>query len=659
MPPPAFGVDDVSLSAGGIVLTELSPLLDGATPPCGPAQIATTSNGWTITWPITSPREDEPAARFILAIAALAEADGLSLDLALEGARPGASIDSLGLKIGKAVNVLRYLRNGYTSWDGSYFIEPDSARGVVEADPRSMMGHAMTALVSHTGSTAVLGFLRHDRFQSRFRFGFAAGPLSIDAETLIDRVPHSGCIAAETLVLLAGDAVEEVLRRWAHQVAEVSPLPPRIRSKRISGWCSWYNLYASISDSLVLEHLRAAVNFRDHYRVAFDVFQIDDGFTPEMGDWLEVKPQFARGMKPVLAEVRAAGFVPGLWIAPLMVGNRSRLYAEHPDWVVTERSTGKPLAPMTFYGELRWHKRSEEYYVLDITHPGAEGYIREVFRTWSGDWGCAYFKTDFMYFGCEYGPKQARWHQHGLSRIDIWMRMARLIREEIGDALWLGCGSPIWAPIGLIDAVRIGRDVGITWKGHYSAESLLRDQTARNFANGILWQADPDCILLRDRFHHLTQEQVRSLAMFAGLAGGVLMTSDHLDEVPEDRRVLFAELAKAAEVRPCDFPLLGRSCLRYRIIVGHTGLPTVVAEGDPVLVQRVHRGDGSVLINMVNTGDVQTERIVEWGLTGFKAAADVRRLDAAYGCVRSDEGVRVSLPAYVSCQLLFTARHRT
>ncbi|MGH8309399.1 MAG: glycoside hydrolase family 36 protein, partial [Steroidobacteraceae bacterium] len=560
----------------------------------------------------------------------------------------------IGLRIGNAANVLRYLRNGYTSWDGSYFIELDAARGVVEADPRSLTGHAVTALLSDTGTTAVLGFLRHDRFQSRFRFAFAAGPLSIDVETLIDRAPHTGRVASETLVLLVGIGVEETLRRWARLAADASPLPPRVPRKRIAGWCSWYSLYSSISEPLILEHLRAAADFRDRYRIRFDVFQIDDGFTPEMGDWLDVKPQFPRGMKPVLEEIRAARFLPGLWIAPWMVGNRSRLYVEHPDWVVTDRSTGKPLAPMTFYGEFRWHKRSEEYYVLDITHPAVESYIRRVFRTWRTDWGCSYFKTDFMYFGCEYGPSQARWHRQGFSRIEIWMRMARLIREEIGDALWLGCGGPIWSSIGLTDAVRIGRDLGVTWKGHYSAESLLRDQTARNFANGILWQADPDCILLRERFHNLTDEQVRSLAMFAGLAGGVLMTGDQLDEVPEDRRVLFAELAKAAEARACDFPRLGQTSLRHRITVGHTGLPTVVSEGDPVLVQRVHRVDGAVLINLVNTGDDETDHLVEWELAGFGIDAEVRPLDPRHRLARSADGVRVSLPPYVSCQLSFT-----
>ena len=309
---------------------------------------------------------------------------------------------------------------------------------------------------------------------------------------------------------------------------------------------------------MILEHLAAARTFRDETGTPLDIFLIDDGFTPEMGDWLETKPQFPRGMKPVLAAIRAAGFTPGLWIAPFMVGNRSRLYAAHPDWVVKDRRTGAPLAPMIFYGEFRWHKRSEEYYVLDVTHPEAEAYIREVFRTWARDWGCGYFKTDFMHIGSIYGPETARWHRPDLSRIEIWMRMARLIREEIGEALWLACGAPVWAPVGLVDAMRIGRDIGVSWKGHYSAESLLRDQTARNFANGILWQADPDCILLRDRFHELSDEQVRSLAYFAGLAGGVLMTSDHLGEVPPARRELFAALAGDGAAFACDFPLLGR-----------------------------------------------------------------------------------------------------
>jgi len=254
---------------------------------------------------------------------------------------------------------------------------------------------------------------------------------------------------------------------------------------------------------------------------------------------------------------------------------------------------------MKFYGEFRWHKRSEEYYVLDITHPEAEAYIRNVFRVWTHQWGCRYFKTDFMYFGSEYGPEQAQWHQPGLSRMAVWMKMARLIREEIGDSLWLGCGGPIWAPIGLMDAVRIGRDVGVSWRGNHSAQSLLRDQTSRNFANGIFWQADPDCILLRSRFHDLTDEEVRSLALFAGLSGGLLMTSDQLDEVSEERRQLLARLIGDGKTHTCDFPRLGQA--------------------DNVLIQQATESDGTVLINVFNTGDLPAER----SLPGWEAPVAV------------------------------------
>jgi alpha-galactosidase len=600
-----FAPEALALSAAGLMLADPVPLIDGAPIAAAAPECSVTDAGWQLSWLLAD------GSTIVLTIT-----DGperLRLSLALEGFAGSRQIDALGLRFARVSGVLRYLRNGYTSWDGSFFVEPDAARPFAATDPTLTQGHAMTALVSRSGDIGVLGFLRHDRYQSRLRFGFADGPLSLDIETLIDRVPHEGRIASEDMVLLAGTGeVENTLRDWARQVAEAAPTPPRIPSRRLTGWCSWYNLYASLSEPVLREHLAAATRFRDEHRAPFDIFLIDDGFTPEMGDWLDLKPQMA-GLPQLLGEIGEAGFTPGLWIAPFMVGNRSKLFAEHPDWVVRDRHTGQPLAPMKFYGEFRWHKRSEEYYVLDVTHPEAEAHIRSVFRAWARDWGCGYFKTDFMHLGAMFGPETARWHRDGLSRIAIWMIMARLIREEIGEAKWLVCGSPIWAPVGLCDAARIGRDIGVSWHGHYSAESLLRDQASRNFANGILWQADPDCILLRERFHELTDAQWRSLAGYAGLSGGVLMTSDQLDEVPTERRALLARLADDGLPFACDFPELGRSNLRYRAGSAPDGSPRAIADGDPVLVQRVSRGDGQVVLNVFNTGGVPADRLISGG----------------------------------------------
>ncbi|HEV2569552.1 glycoside hydrolase family 36 protein [Sphingomonas sp.] len=516
--------------------------------------------------------DGEPAqAQFAFGIER--DGDRLRLLVKVTGLDPAREIDSIGIRFEQVQGLGRYLRHGYQSWDGSFFVEPGTPAGDGPPLKSPTLGYAATALLPASGEgTVVLGFTRHDRFQSRFRFGGTADAPTISLETLWDRVPHDGAVAMEPLLLFAGPDVEQALRDWAGVVAAESPLPPRVPARRITGWCSWYNLYAAIDEANILEHLRAAGTYRDEHQVPLEIFQIDDGFTPEMGDWLDVRPQFPRGMKPLLDDVRAAGFTPGLWIAPFMVGNRSRLFREHPDWVIKDRATGGPLAQMTFYGEFRWHKRSEEYYILDATHPEAEAYIRQVFRTWARDWGADYFKTDFMLFGSEHGPDRAVWHQPGLSRIEIWRRMAALIRDEIGDALWLGCGCPLWASVGYVDAVRIGRDVGVTWTGDYSAESLLRDQVTRNHASGILWQADPDCVLLRDRFHELSDDQVELLARFAAYAGGLLMTSDKLDELSPQRAALLAELLREP-VSGCDFPLLGKTAT--------------------ALLQRVHRRDGT------------------------------------------------------------------
>ncbi|MGH6697269.1 glycoside hydrolase family 36 protein [Sphingopyxis sp.] len=542
----------------GVVLADVQPLLDGAVPP----HRVTHSAPDRIEWALDEGRT--------ITLAVGEEGDALRFDISVCGL--GDAPLSLGLRFGAVRGVQRYLRNGYHSWDGSFFADPGTPAGDAPPGKEPTLGFAMTALVPRAAPGAVmLGFDRHDRFQNRFRFGGNAEAMTIDVETLLDR---TGATTAEPLYLYADDDVEAALIRWSERVAAASPFTPRIPAKRISGWCSWYNLYAAIDEANVREHLDAAAAYRDAHGTRLDIFLIDDGFTPEMGDWLDVKPQFPSGMAPLLGEIAGAGFTPGLWIAPFMVGNRSRLFAEHPDWVVRERATGEPLIQMAFYGEFRWHKRSEEYYVLDITHPGAEAWIRQVFRTWAQDWGARYFKTDFMFFGAEYGPDRALWHEAGQSRIAIWRKMAAVVREEIGDALWLGCGCPLWASVGLVDAVRIGRDVGVKWSGDQSAESLLRDQATRNHAAGRLWQADPDCILLRDRYHDLSDAQVRSLALLAGLSGGVLMTSDTLDTLSADRAALFDRIA-ALDIGSCRYPTLGN--------------------GEAMIVQRATLVDGSTL----------------------------------------------------------------
>lgn len=573
----------------------------------------------------------------------------------LEDLDPQIELNSFGLHFEAIENLRAYLRNGYHSWDGSAYVEPEALLDFEPYEPRPEIGYAMTQCLPRLGSgSLVIGFDRHDRFQQMFTFDTQRQPCGLTVLTLWDQKDRAALARcqSERLFIFEHPEVEAALRAWAQIVAEAAPQPPRLSSPPITGWCSWYNLYSYISEEIILDHLHGAAEVAHREQIPMRVFQIDDGFTPEMGDWLEVKPQFPRGMKPLLDDIRATGFIPGLWIAPFMVGNRSHLYRDHPEWVVSDRHTGQPIVQWKLHGEYRWHKRSEEYYILDTTHPAAFDYLRRVFRVWRKEWSCDYFKTDFMHYGSEYGPDRAVWHTPGLTRIENWRRVAEMIRDEIGEATWLICGAPLWASVGLVDGIRIGHDVGVEWDGTggVSAQSLLRDLTTRSFANHLLWQIDPDCVLLRQRFHSLTDDQVRALAIYAGLSGGVIMTSDAFQELPPDRLRLWKLIVNRRRAT-CHFPFLGQTTITYERFSADFNSHRVRHQpraADPVIVQVRPPTDeqtfGAVFI--FNTGALCVERTYPLDRLGLNGPRYVFDWTADRAWPEAVERLPVSLEPY-------------
>jgi alpha-galactosidase len=305
------------------------------------------------------------------------------------------------------------------------------------------------------------------------------------------------------------------------------------------------------------------------------------------------------------------------------------LYRDHPDWVVLDAQTGKPFVPWRLYGEFRWHKRSEDYYILDATHPDAFAYLRKVFHIYRHEWGVDYFKTDGMWWGAGFGPDQVVHHTPGMTRVEIFHSVLEMIRQEIGkDTPWMGCGCPLWPTIGMVDGIRISGDIGVDWDGiGFSAQSLLRDQATRNFTNNILWQIDPDSVLLRERYHNLTDAEVRSLALYAGMSAGAIMTSDDLGDLGAERIRLWKLILNPAR-RTCRFPLLGQTTTRYisRIDVATKRQVLKPIPNDPVLVQvrDMHvtpdpkTGPRTVATTLFhNTGELPVQRSYPLALLGL------------------------------------------
>ena len=144
--------------------------------------------------------------------------------------RPSGGSPRSGLRFGSAGNVARYLRNGYMSWDGSYFVEPRAARAAAAADPAHpvRLRRDRARLAAGRRGRPRLPAARPLPEPAALRLRRRAAAL--DVETLIDGVPVRG----ERRGRAAGAASATPTSRPGCGAGRgtspsASPLPPRLR----------------------------------------------------------------------------------------------------------------------------------------------------------------------------------------------------------------------------------------------------------------------------------------------------------------------------------------------------------------------------------------------------------------------------------------------
>lgn len=328
--------------------------------------------------------------------------------------------------------------------------------------------------------------------------------------------------------------LQEQLRFAAKEIgAQMNARTPKDPSYM---WCSWYYDYYNFS----MDQLESYLKGFESWEYAHDLkyIQIDNCYLPSLGDWLLPNHRFPNGLKPAFDLIKSYGYRPAVWVGIFMVGNRSTLYREHPDWILHDLD-GKPVVELEFYGEERlFGCPDEEYYVLDTSHPDALAYVGEVFRTMK-EWGAELFKTDFMLWGIKDSTKVKR-YTPGKTSVEYMIDVLKVIREAIGEeTYWLGCIAPFLPFVGYADAMRIGNDVGCNWNGVYSPQNMIRSLQGNIFMNQDLYQIDPDALVLRDFHTHLNQKEVESLVLYSAMSGGCIYTSDPVHRMAENRKDLF------------------------------------------------------------------------------------------------------------------------
>ena len=132
-------------------------------------------------------------------------------------------------------------------------------------------------------------------------------------------------------------AVQRYVRR--HLGARVE----RIAHKPEFVYNTWYPFRTAVDERTVRELAAAAAE------CGVGEFVIDDGwqansapFTGTHGDWETDRTKFPDGLKGVFDYVKSLGMKPGLWISIAAVDATSRVFAEHPEYMLRDAKGGFP-----------------------------------------------------------------------------------------------------------------------------------------------------------------------------------------------------------------------------------------------------------------------------------------------------------------------------
>jgi alpha-galactosidase len=328
-------------------------------------------------------------------------------------------------------------------------------------------------------------------------------------------------MSSERLMFAAGPDYLGQLRAYGTAIRRLHRA--RVSSQIPIGWWSWTAYYAAINEG---ETLANADWLSQHLNsLGYNYFQIDEGYQYARGEYVTANAtQFPDGMRFVAHHILRDGLTVGLWTAPFEVSSRAWIYEHHKEWLV-HNAKGQPI-PL----EDVWKQGVDTLYALDTTHPGAQEYLRQTYKTLVREWGVRFIKLDFM----DTTAIEGFYYRPNTTALEAQRIGLQVIRDTVGDEVLLDKdGSPMLNPVGLVDTGRVSADTG---------HSFLRSKTAapgiaaRFYMNGNFFINDPDAFNVTDTYlvEHPNERSSYSLATaqtsiaLSAVAGGMYEIGDDL-----------------------------------------------------------------------------------------------------------------------------------
>jgi hypothetical protein len=346
-------------------------------------------------------------------------------------------------------------------------------------------------------------------------------------------------LASERLMLQAGPDYHNQLIAYGDAIRRLHHA--RVPSETPIGWWSWTAYYGGINEGETLanadwqaEHLKS---------LGYKYFQIDEGYQYARGEYATANAtRFPDGLRFVGHRITGDGLTFGIWTGPFEVTRRAWVYEHHKDWLV-HNAKGEPIP-----GRNVWGQKTDTLFTLDTTHPGAQEYLRQTYRTLVREWGVRFIKLDFMdttaIEGFHYRPDTTALEAQ---RIGL-----QIIRDTVGEEVVLDKdGSPMLNPVGLVDTGRISTDTAHSFEGTKTAAPGI---AARFYMNRNFFVNDPDAFnttsgqFFPDRLGEpvaLSPSAAQASIALSAVSGGMY-------EIGDDMLVLGAQKDRLALVENTD-----------------------------------------------------------------------------------------------------------
>jgi len=254
---------------------------------------------------------------------------------------------------------------------------------------------------------------------------------------------------------------------------------------RAYGWNSWDYYFASVSHEDIMENL----DFIKNDKVLSENIKyitIDDGWQHLWGEWVE-NHKFKNGMKYTADKIKEAGFVPGIWVAPIQIVPHCDAALWHSDMLL-KGDDGDP-----YFGTLT------NQFNVDPTHPEGKKHIEKIFKKLYND-GYRLFKIDFL---CQFSSdddfkdniQAKRFYDKNAGPYDALRELFRIIRECVTDESHIiGCSLPVECGADLVDSARISIDMH-NWQS--CTEKVADSMEWAYIYHGTVWNNDVDFLVVR------------------------------------------------------------------------------------------------------------------------------------------------------------------